>query len=124
MAASPSETMIRQQAVKRGEVWLVSLDPTVGHEIQKTRPGVVVTNDVYNRHNWVILVMPLTSHQTAEYDQVLVQPPEGGLTDPSVTLPDQLRAVDRQRLVRRLGRLNRQTMAKVDRSPKMVLDLS
>ena len=115
--------MPRHPMPRRGEVWLVSLDPTVGHEVQKTRPAVVVTNDVYNRHNWVIIVMPLTSHAAAEYDQALVQPPEGGLTSTSVTLPDQIRAVDRRRLVKRLGKLQPLTMQQVDRSLRMVLDI-
>ena len=108
---------------RRGDVWLVSLDPTVGHEIQKTRPAVIVTSNLYNRENWVVVVVPLTSHATAEYDQVLVLPPESGLTASSVTLPDQLRAVDRMRLVRKIGRLKPSSMAKLDRSLKVVLDL-
>jgi mRNA interferase MazF len=108
---------------RRGEVWLVSLDPTIGHEVQKTRPAVVVTGDVYNELNWVVLVMPLTSATTAEYDQVLIQPPEGGLHNSSVTLPDQLRAVDRRRLVSRLGVLQPGSIRLIDRSLKVVLDL-
>lgn len=115
--------MPRIPAPHRGEVWLVSLDPTVGHEVQKTRPAVVVTSDIYNRYNWVVVVVPLTSDDSAEYDQVLIKPPEGGLSNPSVTLPDQLRAVDRQRLVKRLGRLGPETLRNIDRSLKMVLDL-
>lgn len=107
----------------RGEVWLVSLDPTVGHELQKTRPAVVVTSDVYNTHNWVVVVVPLTSRDKAEYDQVLIQPPEGGLVNASVTLPDQIRAVDRNRLVQRLGHVTAQTMAGIGRSLRMVLEL-
>ncbi len=116
--------MSRQPTPRRGDVWLVSLDPTVGHEIQKTRPAVIVTNDDYNRHNWVILVVPVTSHESADYDQVLIRPPEGGLTDTSVTLPDQLRAIDRSRLVRRLGRLHKETMIDVGDSLRIVLDLA
>lgn len=108
---------------RRGEVWRVSLDPTVGHEVKKTRPAVVVTNDVYNTHNWVVLVMPLTSRDLAEYDQVLIQPPEGGLTSPSVTLPDQLRAVDRNRLVNRLGTISPATLKSIEDSLRIVLDL-
>jgi len=115
--------MARQMGPRRGDVWLVSLDPTIGHEVQKTRPAVVVTNDLYNQHNWVVLVIPLTSRDVAEYDQTLIQPPEGGLAGVSVTLPDQLRAVDRQRLVRRLGRLTGQTMTQIDRSLRIVLGL-
>jgi mRNA interferase MazF len=107
----------------RGDVWLVSLDPTMGHEIQKTRPAIVVTSNIYNRHNWVVVVMPLTSHDSAEYDQVLIEPPEGGVTATSVTLPDQIRAVDRRRLVKRLGRVKEGTLHGIDRSLKIVLDL-
>ena len=108
---------------RRGEVWRVSLDPAVGHEVKKTRPAVVVTSDVYNAHNWVILVMPLTSRGKAEFDQVLINPPEGGVTNDSVTLPDQLRAVDRARLVAKLGELLPATMRLVDQSLRIVLDL-
>ncbi len=107
----------------RGEVWLVSLDPTRGHEVKKTRPAVIVTNDIYNEHNWVVLVMPMTSGENAEYDQVLIRPPEGGLAKSSITLPDQLRAVDRARLVEQLGSLSPETLEKVDRSLRMVLDV-
>lgn len=115
--------MARLPRPRRGDVWMVSLDPTVGHEIQKTRPAIVITSDVYNTHNWVAVVMPITSHAKAEYDQVLIQPPEGGVDAPSVTLPDQLRALDRQRLIRRLGRLSPETMSKIDHSLRIVLDL-
>lgn len=108
---------------RRGQVWRVSLDPTVGHEVKKTRPAIVVTDDVYNTHNWVVIVMPVTSRTTAEYDQVLIQPPEGGLNNPSVTLPDQIRAIDRARLVEHLGDLSPETLAKVDHSLRVVLGL-
>jgi mRNA interferase MazF len=108
---------------RRGEVWLVSLDPTVGHEVRKTRPAIVVTDDIYNEHNWVVLIMPLTSRDKAEYDQVLIDPPNGGLSNRSVTLPDQIRSIDRQRLVTRLGSLTEATMQKVDHSLRIVLSL-
>ena len=106
---------------RRGEVWLVSLDPTVGHEVKKTRPAIVVTDDSYNEHNWVVLIMPLTSCNTAEYDQVLIEPPEGGLSNRSVTLPDQLRAIDRKRLIKKLGTLNDPTVQQINRSLRVVL---
>lgn len=115
--------MPRYSRPRRGEVWNVSLDPAVGHEIRKTRPAVIVTSDVYNTHNWVVVIMPLTSHREAEYDQVLIHPPEGGLIATTVTLPDQLRAVDRRRLVERLGTLKPTTMLSIDRSLKILLDI-
>ena len=70
-----------------------------------------------------MIVVPLTSRDASEYDQVLIDPPEGGLSSARVTLPDQMRAVDRTRLVRRLGKLKPATMRAVDRSLKIVLDL-
>ena len=115
--------MPRTPSPTRGDVWLVSLDPTMGHEVQKTRPAIVVSSNLYNRYNWVVVVMPLTSHNAAQYDQVLIKPPEGGVASISVTLPDQIRAVDRGRLVKRLGRVKPHTIAAIDRSLKMVLDL-
>jgi len=116
--------MPRPTRPRRGDVWTVSLDPTVGHEIKKMRPAIVVTSDIYNANNWVVIVVPLTSRDEAEYDQVLIEPPEGGVSSSSVTLPDQMRAVDRTRLVRRVGKLKPETMRAVDRSLKIVLDLS
>jgi mRNA interferase MazF len=112
--------MTIQPTVRRGDIWLVSLDPTIGHEIKKTRPTLVVANDIYNEHNWVVLVMPLTSNDTAEYDQVLIQPPKVGLQNASVTLPDLLRTVDR----RRLGAITPQSMNRINRSMRIVLDVN
>lgn len=115
--------MPRNPTPRRGDIWLVSLDPTIGHEVRKTRPAVVVSSDIYNRHNWVVIIMPVTSHDSAEYDQVLIDPPEGGVTSRSVTLPDQIRAVDRGRLVKRLGHVRQVTLQRIDRSLRIVLDL-
>ncbi|MEI8374897.1 MAG: type II toxin-antitoxin system PemK/MazF family toxin [Planctomycetota bacterium] len=115
--------MPRNPIPTRGDVWLVSLDPTIGDEVQKTRPAVVVTSNIYNRHNWVVVIMPLTSHDTAEYDQVMIEPPEGGVTSTSVTLPDQIRSVDRRRLIKRLGCVCQDSLHRIDRSLKIVLDL-
>ena len=115
--------MPRSPSPTRGDIWLVSLDSTMGHEVQKTRPAVVVSSNIYNRYNWVVVVMPLTSHHAAEYDQVLIKPPEGGVTSASVTLPDQIRAIDRRRLIKRLGRLEPGAIGAIDRSLRIVLDL-
>lgn len=115
--------MSRHSRPRRGEVWSVSLDPTIGHEIHKTRPAIIVTSDLYNTHNWVVTIMPLTSHDHAEYDQLYITAPEGGLMESSVTLPDQIRSVDHRRLVRRLGKVKPETMLSVDRSLRIVLNL-
>jgi mRNA interferase MazF len=81
------------------EVWLISLDPTEGSEIQKTRPCLVVSPDEMNLHLRTIIVAPMTTAVRTYPSRVSVvfQSKRG-----QVAL-DQIRAVDRQRLVRKLG---------------------
>lgn len=109
---------------RRGEIWLANLDPTIGREIKKTRPAVVIQNDTYNRSSPLTIVVPITSSQVHLDDtRVQVLPPEGGLSRPSVILTAQVRAIDRTRLVRRLGKLSPETMIKVDQALKIAQGL-
>jgi mRNA interferase MazF len=110
---------------RRGEVYLVSLDPTVGAEIKKTRPAVVVQNDPANRRSPVTIVAAITSQfeEPLYPTEVLVRAPEGGLAVGSVVLLNQIRSVDRGRLVRRLGVLKTETMKEVDRALLLSLGL-
>jgi mRNA interferase MazF len=110
---------------RRGEVYLVSFDPTVGSEIQRTRPALILQNDIANRHSPITIVAAITS-QFAEPlypTEVLITPPEGGLTTPSVVLLNQIRSIDRQRLMRRLGRVTAGTLERVNRAIQLSLGL-
>jgi len=110
---------------RRGEVYLVSFDPTLGAEIQKTRPALIIQNDVGNRHSPLTIVAAITSHHGGELypHQVVVGTPEGGLQVDSAILLNQIRSIDKQRLVRRLGTLKAETLAKVDRALRISLGL-
>lgn len=111
---------------KRGQVYLVNFDPTIGSEIQKTRPALILQNDVSNQHSPITIVAGLTSHFDPDDlypTEVLVEPPEGGLTVPSVVLLNQIRSIDRQRLIKPLGKLKPETMQKVDEAIKVSLGL-
>ena len=110
---------------RRGDVFLVSLDPTVGAEIQKTRPAVVIQNNVANRRSPIVIVAAITSQfdEPIYPTETLVRAPEGGLRVDSVVLLNQIRSVDRDRLVRRLGVLSTNTMSKVDRALLLSLGL-
>src|SRR5215475_2238421 len=108
----------RLTSPRRGEVYLATFDPTVGSEIQRTRPALILQNDIANRHSPITIVAAITS-QFAEPlypTEVLITPPEGGLTTPSVVLLNQIRSIDRRRLVRRLGRVSAATMEQVNRA--------
>ena len=120
--------MARQSEVappKRGEVVLVDFDPTIGAEIRKRRPALVIQNDIDNRHSPITIVAAMTSQIAGERypTEVVLHPPEGGLTRPSAVLLNQIRSVDRKRLVGRLGRLRSETMTRVDRALRISLGL-
>jgi len=114
----------KQVAPKRGEIRLVSFDPTIGAEIQKTRPAVVFQNDVGNQHSPLTIVAAITSNVfRCGPTAVLVRAPEGGLSVDSVVLLNQIRTVDRRRLGKRLGTLRPETMKQVDQAVMISLGL-
>jgi mRNA interferase MazF len=110
---------------KRGEIYLVNFEPTVGAEIRKTRPALVLQNDIANRHSPITIVAAVTSKfdETLYPTEVLVTAPEGGLSVDSVILLNQIRSIDKRRVARRLGTISPATMKKVERSLQISLGL-
>jgi mRNA interferase MazF len=110
---------------KRGEIYLVNFDPTVGSEIQKTRPALILQNDIANKHSQITIVAAITS----KFDdrlyptEVLVLASNTGLAQDSVVLLNQIRSIDRTRLIRRLGLVSDEIMASVDRAIQVSLGL-
>jgi mRNA interferase MazF len=110
---------------RRGEVYLVGFDPTVGHEIRKTRPAVVIQNDVSNQHSPITIVAAISS-QFADPPfprEVVIEPGESGLPKRSAVIVNQIRSVDRLRLQVRLGRLSRPSMERLDEAIMISLGL-
>ncbi|HJZ70022.1 MAG TPA: type II toxin-antitoxin system PemK/MazF family toxin, partial [Blastocatellia bacterium] len=110
---------------KRGEVYTVDFDPTIGSEIRKTKPALILQNDLANRHSPITIVAAITSHFDATLypTEVLVEPPEGGLTKRSVVLLNQVRSIDKRRLIKRLGSLRPTTMQRVERALQISVGL-
>ncbi|MGE5191021.1 MAG: type II toxin-antitoxin system PemK/MazF family toxin [Deltaproteobacteria bacterium] len=94
---------------RRGEVFLVALDPTRGSEIRKTRPCLVVSPDELNAHLRTVIVAPLTTRGQSYPFRV----PCRFARQNGQVVVDQLRTVDRERLVRHLGRLSPPTFSRV-----------
>jgi len=94
---------------RRFEVYLVNLDPTVGHEMKKLRPAVVVSPDEMNRHAQTVIIAPMTTKGPAYPTRVACtfQGKRGQI------VLDQIRAIDRIRLVKRLGKLTSGQAAEV-----------
>lgn len=92
--------------LRRGDLVLVNLDPSVGSEANKTRPAVVVSNDRANRTSPVVTIVPITSNTAQVYSfQVFLPRDESGLDEDSKAQAEQIRTVDRRRLSRHLGYL-------------------
>ncbi len=97
---------------------MVNFDPTIGAEIKKTRPALILQNDVANRYSPITIVAAITSRvDEALYpSEVLVRAPEGGLGVDSVVLLNQVRSIDKRRLIKRIGVLKHDTMRKVEQA--------
>lgn len=102
---------------KRGDVYLVSFDPTLGAEIQKTRPALILQNNIGNQQSPITIVSAVTSNVVRQGPTcVLLRAPEGGLATDSVVLLNQIRSIDKRRLIKRLGAVEPETMNRVDRA--------
>jgi len=105
---------------RRAEVWLVSFDSSVGGEIQKTRPAVVVSNDTSNGLLNRVQVAPISSQTGRLYRA------EAAITlngQPRKAMADQITTVSKRRLQRRLGELSMDDIQAVDRAIRIQLDL-
>jgi mRNA interferase MazF len=112
---------------RRGEIYIATLDPTIGREIQKTRRALIIQNDVSNRVTEITIVAPITSTVRFPLNPVHVLIPADantGLAVTSVALLSQIRAVDKIRLVKRLGALDPDAQRRVDEAIQISLGLT
>jgi len=105
---------------RRGEVWWAALDPTIGSEIAKTRPCVVITRDLINEHRRTVVVVPLSSSPSA-HPPIRVAVDCGGR--PAVAVVDQIRAVAKERLQTKIGVLAEPEMEAIGDALQQILDL-
>jgi len=104
-------------------VWSVTFDPVQGHEQGGLRPGLVISNDRFNRtpHTFCILA-PLTRTDRGIPAHVPILPPEGGLRDRSFVLCEQVKSLSVSRLHRRLGTVDLSTVERVQTMVRMFID--
>ena len=111
-------------AVHRGDVWLVNLDPTIGAEIKKTRPAMVISSDLANQSGAMVTIVPVSDRGEKVYPFETEVPPRiGGLTKQSKIKCQQIRSVDRLRLVRFLGVMPDAVVYAVERALCLHLEL-
>jgi mRNA interferase MazF len=108
----------------RGDVWLVSLDPTKGREQAGTRPGLIVSDDGFNRgFADLVILIPITSRARGIRSHVELTPPEGGLNVSSFAMCEAVRSVSKARLVKRMGVVSAETLKMVEDRLRILLGL-
>lgn len=110
---------------QRGEIYWVNLDPTVGTEIAKTRPALIISNNTGNQYSDRVIVAPITSQNTHKVYpfEVLIPHDEAGLTYDSKVLLDQIRTIDKRRLGNLIGTLSSDRIMLVDKAIRLSLSV-
>lgn len=112
----------------KGEVWEVNLDPAQGHEQAKTRPCVVISNDLMNTKMGLSIVVPFTGTawhtKSGKLSPALIEvlPPDGGLTKPSYSMAFQVRTVSHSCFTKKLGTLTASKLLDIVRSVQQIVD--
>jgi mRNA interferase MazF len=112
------------ESIKQGDVYWVNFDPAIGAEAKKTRPALVVSNDINNEHSPIISIAPITSNVSRVYSfEVELPMGTANLPSRSKIMVNQTRAVDKTRLVQSMGRLSDALMVQVKKALKLHYDL-
>ena len=112
--------------IKRGDIFLVNFEPVKGAEQGRIRPAIIVQNNTVNQYGPLTIVAPITSKKyTKEFPtNVEIVKEDSGLKHDSTVLLNQIRTIDKRRILRRLSSLNGFIMRKVDMAIKISLGLN
>ena len=111
--------------IKRGDICIAALDPVVGKEISKTRPVVIVSNDKNNAFSGTVTILPITSKRLKKIYpfEVFLPKGSGSLPKDSKVKADQIRTLDKSRIISILGKLDESAVKSIDRALKIHLAL-
>ena len=111
--------------IRRGDICLVALDPVIGSDISKTRPALIVSNDINNRFSGTLTVLPITSKNLQKIYpfEVFLQKGMGNLPKDSKAKADQIRTLDKRRFVKFIGAVDADTMENVETAMRVHLQI-
>ena len=111
-------------SILRGEVWLINLDPTLGREQAGTRPALVISENIFNQsYAELIIVVPITSQNKGIRSHVKIAQGEGGLNLESFVKCEDVRSVSKQRLIKKLGSVSKQTIENIEEKLRFLMGL-
>ncbi|MBI4744810.1 MAG: type II toxin-antitoxin system PemK/MazF family toxin [Actinobacteria bacterium] len=109
---------------KRGEVYLVCLDPTIGSETSKTRSALIISNDINNQISDIVTVIPITSNTEKVYPfEVFFSSNKSGLYKNSKAKCNQIRTVDKKRLIKSLGSITPEKLKEIENALRIHLGM-
>jgi len=111
--------------IKRGEIYLATLDPVFGKEISKTRPVLIVSNDKNNLFSGTVTILPISSQNLDKIYpfEVLLPKGSGNLPKDSKVKADQIRTIDKMRIIRHMGTLKKDEVDDIEKAIRIHLDL-
>ncbi|MBL7135437.1 MAG: type II toxin-antitoxin system PemK/MazF family toxin [Candidatus Marinimicrobia bacterium] len=111
--------------IKRCGIYIACLDPVIGKEISKTRPVVVISNDINNKYAGTVTILPITSKNLNKIYpfEVFLPRGEGNLPKDSKVKADQIRTLDKSRIISELGIIESQYIKKIEKAMAIHLDL-
>ncbi|MBI3283093.1 type II toxin-antitoxin system PemK/MazF family toxin [Candidatus Curtissbacteria bacterium] len=114
-----------QSYPKRGEIFVANLNPGFGREVRKKRPVLVISNNTLNQELPTVIIIPFSSivPKFAGPDVVKIKNPGVGLNKESVLIANQIRSIDKSRLIKRVGKLSQNLFEETKQALKITLDL-
>lgn len=110
--------------INRGAICLVKLDPVEGSEIGKTRPAVIVSNDINNEYADTVTIVPVTTSIEKIYPfEVMLRKNVSGLKEDSKVKANQIRTIDKKRIKKVVGRISEKLMDQIEEAIKIHLDM-
>lgn len=109
--------------IKRGEIWLTNFNPGFGTELHKKRPSLVISSNEVNKHHSRVIVLPISTKNYSGMSVVTIKSKKSGLDQDSVILPVEIRALDKVRLIKKLGSIPKSELEVTEESLKLALGL-
>lgn len=109
--------------INQFDIWLADLNPARGTEPGKTRPVVIIQTDLLNEVHPSSVICPITTNLRPDIELLRVRIEEGQIDKPSDILIDQIRAIDNRRVIKIIGKLNKEQILKIKKNIKILLDL-